>query len=338
MKVLVIRFSSIGDIVLTSPVLRCLKAQVPHIKVHYLTKASFEGVVGANPNIDKCYFLKDNYDELISSLKKEKYDYIIDLHKNLRSLRIKQALKCKSFSFNKLNIQKWLLVNLKINLLPDISIVERYIDTVRQLGVKNDGEGLDYYIPEGLELNNRDIPMSHWAGYIACVIGGSYNTKKYPVEKWIDFCKKSPYPIILLGGPDDKEEGDQIAAVDNIKVYNSCGKFSLNESALLVKFSRFVVSNDTGLMHIASALNKNVISLWGNTVPEMGMFPYYGNNNLNKTVSNKFKILEVRGLGCRPCSKIGYDKCPRGHFKCMKNINEDGFLKYVENYWSQTQP
>lgn len=338
MKVLVIRFSSIGDIVLTSPVLRCLKAQIPHVKVHYLTKASFKDVISANPNVDKCYFLKDNYDELISLLKKEKYDYIIDLHKNLRSLRVKQALKCKSFSFNKLNIQKWLLVNFKINLLPDISIVERYLDIVRQLGVKNDGEGLDYYIPEGLELNNRDIPMSHWAGYVACVIGGSYNTKKYPVEKWIDFCKKSPYPIILLGGPDDKEEGVQIAATDNIKVYNSCGKFSLNESALLVKFSRFVVSNDTGLMHIAAAFKKNVISLWGNTTPEMGMFPYYGNNTLNKTVSNKFKILEVKQLSCRPCSKIGYHKCPKGHFKCMKNINEDDFLKYVENYWSQTQP
>lgn len=330
MKVLVVRFSSIGDIVLTSPVVRCLKQQVPNIKVHYLTKASFKPVVEHNPNIDKCYYLDNNFDELIAVLKREKYDYVIDLHKNIRSLRIKQNLKCISYSFPKLNFKKWLLVNFKVNLLPDKSIVERYLDAVKPLGIKNDGKGLDYFLSKEDEITNKDIPMSHWAGYIACVIGGSYNTKKYPVENWKRFCETSPYPIILLGGSGDKEEGDEIAAVDKVKVYNSCGKFSINESATLVKYAQVVISNDTGLMHVAAAFKKPVISLWGNTVPELGMFPYFGNNNLKTVAPAESVLLENKRLKCRPCSKIGYNSCPKRHFKCMTDINPEKIAENLE--------
>lgn len=338
MKVLIVRFSSIGDIVLTSPVVRCLKQQLPNVKVHYLTKSAFRPVVANSPYIDKHYYLEDNFEELIRDLKKEKYDYIIDLHKNLRSLRIKQNLKCESFSFPKLNFKKWLYVNFKINILPDKSIVSRYFEAVRTLGVKNDGKGLDYFITKEEEVTNKDIPMSHWAGYIACVIGGSYNTKKYPVENWKEFCRISPYPIILLGGPDDKEEGDEIAAVDNVKVYNSCGKFSINESASLIKFALQVITNDTGLMHVAAAYKKKVISLWGNTTPEMGMFPYYGNNNLKDVVSSESIILENNKLSCRPCSKIGYNKCPKKHFNCMKCIDAEMVRDNLESLRLLNQP
>lgn len=177
--------------------------------------------------------------------------------------------------------------------------------------------------------------MSHWAGYIACVIGGSYNTKKYPVEKWKEFCEKSPYPIILLGGPEDRAQGDLIAAADKIRIYNACGKFSLNESACLVKYSKLVISNDTGLMHVAAAYKKKIISLWGNTTPEMGMFPYYGYNNLHTNVSNDFRVAEVKHLSCRPCSKIGYSECPKKHFKCMKEIDNQYLLDNTNIFWTK---
>ena len=192
MKVLVVRFSSIGDIVLTSPVVRCLKQQLPYVQVHYLTKKSFSPVVQYNPYIDKYFLLDENFEDLITQLRKEKYDYIIDLHHNLRTLRIKKALGCISYSFPKLNFQKWVLVNMKKNILPDKSIVERYFETVHPFGVKNDGKGLDYFIGDENKVTNKDIPMSHMAGYVACVIGGSYFTKKYPVEKWRAFCKQRP--------------------------------------------------------------------------------------------------------------------------------------------------
>ncbi len=333
MKILVIRFSSIGDIVLTTPVVRCLKQQLEHAEVHYLTKAAFKPILEANPYIDRLHLLHDELNEVLDDLKKEHFDVVIDLHKNIRSLKVKRALNTLSYSFNKLNIQKWLLVNFKLNLMPDESIVARYLETVAPLGVKNDGAGLDYFIPEGIEVGNKDIPMSHWAGYVGCVIGGSYNTKKLPAAQWSSFIGQIPFPVILLGGPEDLDLGRQIAAADPVKIYNACGKFNLHESALLVKYAKLIVSNDTGLMHIAAAFQKKVISLWGNTSPEMGMFPYYGNNNLGSRPSPQSVILENKELYCHPCSKLGYHKCPKAHFRCMNELDMSVVARFINKSW-----
>lgn len=333
MKVLVIRFSSIGDIVLTTPVLRCLKQQHPKAEVHYLTKRAFGPILMNNPYIDRMQYLEDDLNEVVERLKKEKYDYVIDLHNNLRTLRVKKGLKVKSYSFPKLNFKKWVLTNFRVNLMPDQSIVERYLETVRPLGVHNDGKGLDYFLPGDKKLTSKDIPMSHWGGFVGCVIGGSYNTKKLPVEQWKKFCELIPFPVMLLGGPEDMHEGNLIAEMDRIKIYNSCGKFSLNESAELVKYAKVIVSNDTGLMHIAAAFQKPIISLWGNTSPEMGMFPYYGFNNLRDRVAQQSVIMEKTDLGCHPCSKLGYDRCPRRHFKCMRQLDMQAAAEHVKRLW-----
>ncbi|HMU73339.1 MAG TPA: glycosyl transferase, partial [Ferruginibacter sp.] len=149
MKFLVIRFSSIGDIVLTTPVVRCLKKQVPDAEVHFLTKQSYRGIVDTNPYIDKVHVLADSFELMLHELQTEEYDYIIDLHHNLRTLRIKRFLKkVKAFSFNKLNVEKFILTNLKINLLPGKHIVNRNLETLRSFGVSDDGAGLDYFIPD----------------------------------------------------------------------------------------------------------------------------------------------------------------------------------------------
>jgi len=338
MKVLIIRFSSIGDIVLTTPVVRCLKQQLPDVEVHYLTKASFRSVLAHNPYIDKLHYLEDDINQTIAILKKEHYDYVIDLHHNLRTMRVKRTLNVQSYSFPKLNVQKWLLTNLKLNVMPDKSIVERYMETVKPLGVRNDNRGLDYFIPESANLKNTDIPMSHWAGYVGCVIGGSMNTKKLPVEKWREFAEHCPYPLVLLGGPEDRDDGEAIASMDNVRIYNSCGKFNLNESAWLVQHARVVVSNDTGLMHVAAAYKKPIISLWGNTSPEMGMFPYYGSNNLTNSYEPMSVIFENKSISCHPCSKIGYNKCPKKHFNCMNKLNMNELSEKVDFFWKNAQP
>ena len=337
MKILIVRFSSIGDIVLTTPILRCIKQQKPGAEIHYLTKAAFTSILASNPYIDKLHHLGENLDLVLKQLKEEKFDYVIDLHNNLRSFRVKKAVETKSFTYDKLNFRKWLLVNFKINLMPDKSIVERYFDAIRPLGVKNDGQGLDYFIPEDAILKSSDIPMSHWAGYVGCVIGGSYNTKKLPVEKWREFVSLVPYPVILMGGPEDREDGKLIAQEDIIKVYNSCGKFSLNEYAYLVEKARVVVSNDTGLMHMRAAFKRPIVSLWGNTSPEMGMFPYFGYNTVSKVISPISTMLERKKLYCHPCSKLGYAKCPEGHFKCMKELNMNDLAEIVKNFWNISQ-
>jgi ADP-heptose:LPS heptosyltransferase len=329
MKILIIRFSSIGDIVLTTPVVRCLKKQLPEAEIHYLTKRSFAKILEANPYISKVHYLDNDLDKAIADLKTEDFDCIIDLHKNLRTIKVKRALKKKSFSFNKLNVEKWLLTAWKINRLPPVHIVDRYMQTTESFGVKNDGAGLDYFIPETDVVKESDIPTSHQAGYIGLVIGAAHHTKKYPLHKLEAFCTTLDHPIILLGGKEDIVNGKILSAIDPVKIYNACGKFNLNESADLVRRSKLIVTNDTGLMHIAAAFKRPVISLWGNTVPQFGMYPYYGANFLARQQQLPYDILEVNNLSCRPCSKIGYNKCPKGHFKCMEMIEVNDVLQKV---------
>lgn len=332
MKILIIRFSSIGDIVLTTPIVRCLKQQKPDAEIHYLTKSVFLPVLEANPYIQQVHLLDEDLNYSIEKLKQEKFDVVIDLHKNIRTARVKKALKVKSYSFPKLNVQKWFYVNLKLNLLPDGSIVERYFESVKPLGIHNDGQGLDYFIPEKDKTDHKDIPMSHWAGYVGFVVGGSYFTKKLPIDRWKEICALSPIPIILLGGPEDRDHASEIASIDPVKIYNSCGKFNINESADLVKNSKLIISNDTGLMHVAAAFKKPIISLWGNTTPSMGMFPYFGFNNLKNNVAPNLLIVENNQLGCRPCSKIGHDQCPKRHFKCMNNLEFNDIGIFIKKY------
>ncbi len=313
MKILVIRFSSIGDIVLTTPVVRCLKKQIPNIEIHFLTKANFVSLVESNPYISKIYSIKDKVAEASEALKKENYDFVVDLHHNLRSAQVKRAAGAKAFSFNKLNIEKWLLVNLKINKLPNVHIIERYFETVKTLGVTNDNAGLDFFIPEKDLVDVSSAFKLNTNAYHALVVGGSYYTKQIPINKLQEICRLSDKPIIVLGGKEDVATGSQLEKEFAGKVFSACGKFNINQSASITQQADKIITSDTGLMHIAAAFKKDVFSLWGNTVPEFGMYPYLPGKNS--------KILEVKNLSCRPCSKLGYSKCPKGHFKCMNEIN-----------------
>jgi ADP-heptose:LPS heptosyltransferase len=322
-KLLVIRLSSIGDIVLTTPVIRCLKQQLPDVELHFAVKEAFLPVIKANPYIDKVHVFNGDLRQLILTLRNEKFDHIIDLHKNQRTFLIRSSLHFFTFSpyhpstssFPKLNLKKWLLVNFKWDLLPNNHIVDRYFEAIRKLGVKNDGKGLDHFIPEDEEVDISQSAISFHKGYVAFVIGAKHMTKALPEEKMIELIRGWTRPVILLGGAEDREKGERIAAAFSTdRVYNACGQFSINQSASLVRQADRVVTHDTGLMHIAAAFKKDIISVWGNTVPEFGMYPYLPEGE------GSSRIMEVKGLSCRPCSKIGYDKCPKGHFRCMHDI------------------
>ncbi len=313
MKILVVRFSSIGDIVLTTPILRCIKQQLKDVELHYVTKHNFLSVIENNIYVDKIFTIKDSLKDVIPQLKKENYDYIIDLHHNIRTLRLKTALGKKSFSFNKLNWEKFLIVNFKKNKLPNVHIVDRYFETVDSLGIKNDGKGLDYFINDKDEIDiPSTLPTLFHEDYSALVVGGSYFTKQIPINKLKEICTKSSLPLILLGGKEDASIAEQVYQFHKNKTINLCGKLNLNQSASIIQQANKVITSDTGLMHIAAAYKKDIISLWGNTIPEFGMGPYLAGTNS--------QILEVKGLSCRPCSKLGYKKCPKGHFKCMNDI------------------
>lgn len=328
MKILVIRFSSIGDIVLTSPVLRCLKRKYPDAQIHYLTKAQFHPLLIANPHIDKFYLLeKKNLDDLIGQMKNEKYDVVIDLHKNIRSLKVKNAIEAKqSYSFDKINFAKWLIVNFKIDRLPEKHIVDRYFDGLKEFGIINDGQGLDYYIWEKEVYDFvASLVNTH---YVAFAIGANHNTKKLPEGKILEICSKIHQKVYILGGKKEEETGKKLNELFPQQIVNLCGILTVNESAFIIKHARKVITHDTGMMHIAAAFKKPIISVWGNTIPEFGMYPYYG--ELNKAIEEKNShVFEVAGLSCRPCSKIGFDTCPKGHFKCMNEQDVDGIVREV---------
>jgi len=334
MKILILRFSSIGDIVLTTPVIRTVKTQLDKAEVHYATKVQYRDLFEANPYIDQMHYLGDSLPALIRELKREQFDYVIDLHHNLRTFQIKRALGVPSRSYNKLNIEKWLMVNLKIDQLPNLHIVDRYMKTVESLGVKMDALGLDFFIPDKDVVPAEWLPEGFRDEYVVYAIGAQHSTKKLPINKMIELCDRINKPVVLLGGQEDRATGDEVtlffsregehaSTSEGLRrlnkktiVYNGCGKFSLNQSASIVKLSRCVFTHDTGLMHIAAAFKKEIYSIWGNTIPSFGMYPY----------RTKFTVLENNRISCRPCSKIGHAACPKGHFKCMNELVLDFYL------------
>ena len=327
MKILLIRFSSIGDIVLTTPVIRCLKNQIDDVEIHVLTKKKFSSLYKTNPYINKVYEYDDSLKKNIEELKLENYDYIVDLQKNKRSLRATRALHKPHSSFPKLNFKKFLLTTFKINLMPDIHIVDRYFKAVEKLGVTNDYQGLDFFISEKNDYPLSELPEVFQKGYHAFVIGGTYKTKILPAVKIVEIIQKLNEPVILLGGPDDVERAneilDKISESQNLRISESqqlislVGKINLEQSASIVKKAKSVLTNDTGLMHIAAAFHKNIVSVWGNTVPELGMYPYLPKEK------EKCHIVECKDIKCRPCSKLGFKECPKRHFNCMMKIDCD---------------
>lgn len=321
MKILLLRFSSIGDIVLTTPVVRCLKKQLG-AELHFLTKRAFEPMLLPNPHIGRVFSFQNEVTEVLHFLKSEHYDLVVDLHHNLRSLRVKLALGRPARSFDKLNFEKWLMVNFKIDRLPNVHIVHRYMATVAQLGVEYDGAGLDYFIPPEEEVQLADFSDLLFENkYIALALGATHRTKRLPPEKAAEICRRLDQPVVLLGG---KTEQVSAGAIVGPNVVNLCGQLSLHQSASVVRQSAKVLTHDTGLMHIAAAFGKEIVSVWGNTIPQFGMYPFY------PTGEGRNTSVEILGLPCRPCSKIGFDRCPKGHFRCMRDISAEEVAAHLE--------
>jgi ADP-heptose:LPS heptosyltransferase len=196
-------------------------------------------------------------------------------------------------------------------------IVDRYFEAAAPLGVKNDGKGLDYFIAPENNVSVEMLPAAHRKGYIAIATGAKFATKEMPAEKMIEVIKHLNRPVVLLGGKDDVAKSEIIAEACGDLVYNACGKLNLDQSASLIQQAERVITHDTGMMHIAAAFKKRIYSVWGNTVPEFGMYPYLPGEGS--------KMIQVEGLSCRPCSKLGYPACPKGHFRCMKEIEVASF-------------
>ncbi len=332
MKILVVQFLAVGDVVLSTPVLRLLKAQLDGSEVHFACRLGNKSVVEANLYIDKLFYLEE-MSKLTEELRAEKYNYLIDLTNNLATRILTWRLGVESFRYEDYRIKRWILAKTKINLLPSTHIVDRYIQTLSKLSIKNDTLGLDYFIPEREFVPMDWLPESHRNGYVVFGLSAQQNTQLLPIKRMIELCDKINRPIILLGSKDDfanaeviknffersldpsYEKGLQELGKKTI-VYNGCGLFNTNQIASLVKQAQVIFTHDNALMHIAAAFKKEIFSIWGSSIPSFGNYPY----------RTKFTILEKANLSCRPCSSTGYAKCPRGHFKCMNEIIFDFYL------------
>lgn len=324
MKILIIRLSSIGDIVLTSPVLRCIKKAQPKTQIHYLTKPAFAALLKNNSYIDKIHEYNTN---ITTDLIQEQFDYIIDLQNNFRTLKITKKLRVPTSRLQKLNFKKWLLVQLKINRLPHIHIVDRYLACANQLPfiVPNDGKGLDFFLTE-----EDFIPINYLLSepFIAIAMGSQHETKQIPIEKLLAICRHISHKIVLLGGKNDDSKAEMLRKnLPAQQIDNLCGKLTINQSAACIAKARVLLTGDTGLMHIAAALQTPVVSVWGNTVPIFGMYPYMPDN--------LYDIIENNNLKCRPCSKLGFKHCPKKHFKCMNDIDNNLIINAINERFNQ---
>lgn len=309
-KILIIRLSSLGDILLTTPVIRALKNKYSSSQIDFLVKQVYSDVIRFNPNINQVFSF-DAKGEIIKKLKQNRYDIVIDLQNNLRSRRITSRLNSSIFRFHKLTLKKFLLVHFKMNLLKNSkTITERYAEAFPNLQL--DDKGLEIFIPDNIESKLNKIDFKEIIGFCP---GSKHFTKRWPIEYFINLGNKlteQGLSIVIFGGKDDKEICFKISSQipNSINLQNDDDILQIAKD---MKKCKLIISNDSGLMHTAAAVGVPVVALFGSSVKEFGFVPYRVKN----------LVIENKSLSCRPCSHIGKEICPHKHFKCMKDLTPD---------------
>ncbi len=333
MKALVICGTSLADVVFATPVIRALKVQLDDVELHALVDPAAAFVLDENPYVDNIHFYNPSFWENFKRVKSEKFDVIVNLNEAWPLRLLVLLFRPQLYSLKSIWWKKWLMVNLKIDHLPNIHLVNRMMRLVEPLQIKPDELGLDYFIPEKDKVLIDWLPKPFQDGYLVFCINASYNTRKLPLDRMIELCDKINKPIVLLGSSHDLEVGEVISGFfgkgvsvsyeegmlhlnSRTIVYNACGKFNFNQMASVIRQSRAVFTFDNEFIPVASAFKKEIFGLWGNTILLFGRSPY----------RTKFTVFENNRVSCRPCSSKGFDKCPKGHFKCMKRIVFDFYL------------
>lgn len=313
-RILIVRFSSIGDIVLTFPVVAAIKSLFPDCKIDYVTKKNFKVLLEGCPAIDEVFLLDDSLQALRRKINLAQYDAILDLHNNLRTRLLFGFHWKRIFRFPKNNLEKWLLTTFKIFPKQRKHVVERYLSTLSNLisDWPITTATHPYSIPTAAQFDIQGRFNLAPKSYVAIAIGAQFATKRLPTDMLIDLVKKIDGPVLLLGGKEDQAASNAILdACKGQKVVSAVGLTNIHESAWLVKNARALVTHDTGLMHIGASFDVPLHIIWGNTIRDFGMYPY-------RLEQEEVFQYEVTGLSCRPCSKIGHQSCPKGHFSCMR--------------------
>lgn len=318
-RILIIRLSSLGDILLTTPFIRSLKSKFPKISIDVLIREEYADTLKLNNYLDNLYFY--NKDEqinknLIESLKLNNYDFVIDLQNNLRSRKITKVLNIDYARFFKHSFDKFLLVNFKINRLkPEENIPARYAKTIKDFSLDN----------KRLDLFTDRFPDKKIAGknnLIGFCPGARHFTKRWPKENFIELGNKlsdSGYTVLLFGGKSDRELCSEISRQINGSIDLSNDN-NLLQTVADMKLCKIIICNDSGLMHVASSTNAKVVAIFGSTVKEFGFTPYKCDH----------LILENNSLTCRPCSHIGRESCPKKHFECMKSLKPETVFNKIQ--------
>lgn len=313
-----------GDILLTTPLLRTLRKYNEGIKIDFVLREQYQDTLRFNPHVwDLMLYKKPDNKDLFTSLKAKKYDLIVDLQNNMRSKELVKKLNAPVLKFHKRSIDKFLLVNFKVNRLKNApQIPLRYAASIP--GLTLDDEGLELFLPAGEMEFGKFEPGEK---YIGLCPGSRHFTKMWPPEYFVELgvlLSSEGYKVLLFGGRSDREICSRISASipDSADLSNEDDLFA---TASGMKACSAVICNDSGMMHTACAVRTPVIALFGSTVREFGFAPY----------NNKNLILENNSLSCRPCSHIGRDKCPLGHFKCMREITPATVLNNVKTMLSE---
>ncbi|MFC2102795.1 glycosyltransferase family 9 protein [Bacteroidota bacterium] len=309
-KLLIVRLSSLGDILLTTPFLRSIKIQFPNIDIDFVLREEYRDLLKLNPHLNQILSFS-NISGIVKGLNEEisknNYDLVIDLQNNLRSKQLLRQIRTIKLVFNKRNINKFLLVYFNINRLREpLSIPERYTKTID--GLTLDGKGPDLYT-----ANKPNLVLSDDSNLIGFCPGSKHYTKMWPVEYFISLGKilhQNDYKVVLFGGSDDRQICEYISSKLTFAI-NLCNDNDILQTAADMKMCKTIYCNDSGLMHTASAVNIPIIAFYGSTVKEFGFAPY----------NSKHLILENNSLSCRPCTHIGRRNCPKKHFDCMKKIS-----------------
>ena len=288
-----------------TPAVRCLKLQ-KKVEIHFLTKRVFTDILSANPYIDKIIAFDKEEKGFIKKLKAEDYDFVVDLHNNIRSGKIRRKLKKPSSKLYKLSIHKQVVIHTGISNLPNLHVAHRAIDALHSFDVVDDEKGMDFFI----DKNTKNPFKDEGKPFVTLALATTHFTKNIPDTTLKFIIENAPHNVVLLGGPKEKALGESLQKEYEGRCVNMAGQTNLQQSALLISKSKFFIGGDTGMLHIACALKIPTLSIWGATIPEFGVYPYYGSEEV------PHHIHEVT-LNCRPCSKHGSSKCPKKHFNCM---------------------
>ncbi len=318
-KILVIRLSSLGDILLATPVLRGLSKRFPFAKIDFLTKTQYAPLIDQNPYISRIIKLeKGDLSELLSLRKmiRSEYDLVVDLHRNLRTLILVPFLFGPSVTrFPKHSIRRILLTRFKINLLKKtLSVPERYLKSLEKYGVPDDGMGLDFFASPRSVIQAKDILLKHHLVEkepVALAPGARWYTKRWPAKRFIELIELLPNNrFVVMGEESEKELGEELVKAFPNRVINFMGKTGLPTSGEVLRRCRAIVTNDTGLMHLGTAVKIPVVAIFGSTKREFGFFPFRAKN-----------IVLEKPLSCRPCTAIGLDKCKNNTLECLEGIS-----------------